>query len=476
MDRRTFIQYSAASIVLTACGNPSTPPPVPVKNNQNVLFIAVDDLNTWIGCLKGIREGVPTAHTPNIDRLASQGVLFNNAHTPVPWCMPARNNLFAGLYANQSGMFNTEYLRDALPDVKTIPQHFMQYGYQTMAAGKLFHDASQGADSWQEFEPFERMGIQKPQTPQLNQMAKAVENDGFDWGQIALPNTEFTDVKIADWVIARLQHQYVQPFFLAAGFRFPHLPWYLPKEFLDMYPLDQINLPWVKDDDLDDLPQKGKELAYRHPVTGKTDFENSDHYHVVDGGVWKKAVQAYLAAITFVDRQIGRVLDALDQSEYYKNTIVVLWSDNGFHLGEKLHWRKFTLWDQATRVPMMLRAPQGVLAGRKIDQAVSLVDIYPTLVEMCGLPLPAHKLAGDSLVSLLAGEKEHSGRPVFTTFGKGNDSVVDGRWRYIRYEDGAEELYDHHTDPHEWENLAERVELQQEKKRLMAFLPVSKAP
>ena len=384
--------------------------------------------------------------------------------------MPARNNLFAGLYANQSGMFNMELLRDLLPSIKTLPQHFMQHGYTALAAGKLFHDTQPETQSWSSLEQFNRPPSQKPRTPRLNHVPGLDGPDTLDWGQIALPEAEFTDVKIADRVIHHLQAQYKRPFFIAAGFRFPHLPWYLPQEFLDRYPLESIKLPWVKDDDLDDVPEAGKRMALDSPFVDTPDRSQSDHHHITQAHAWKKAVQAYLAAVEFADAQVGRVVDALDASAYAHDTHVVLWSDNGFHLGEKLHWRKFTLWDQATRIPMMIRTADRLAVGKVVDEAVSLVDLYPTLVDMCGLPLPVHKLSGESLAPYLGSAAYRKTTPALVTYGRGNDSVVDERWRYIRYADGTEELYDHSADPNEWINLAGAPRWAGQQTRLSAWL------
>ena len=253
------------------------------------------------------------------------------------------------------------------------------------------------------------------------------------------------------------------------------MPWYLPKEFLDLYPLESIKLPWIREDDLDDIPELGRKMALSSPLRDTDELDESDHYRITQAHVWKKAVQAYLAAITFADEQVGRIVDALDASEHAGETHVVLWSDNGFHLGEKLHWRKYTLWDQATRIPLMIRPADRQGAGRVVDQAVSLVDLYPTLVEMCGLPPPAHQLSGESLAPFFRTEDYRKATPAFITWRKGNDSVVDERWRYIRYDDGTEELYDHSTDPNEWVNLAGDPRWGDQKQRLSAWLERSRA-
>lgn len=431
-------------------------------SKKNVVFIAVDDLNTWIGCLSHLREGVPEAQTPNIDKLASQGMLFTNAHTPVPWCMPARNNTLTGLYPNHSQIYSDELFRDFLPNIKTLPQHFKESGYYLMAGGKIFHDTYPEAESWHEFNQFIRSPEEKKRLPSLTGLGElgGGQGEGLDWGVTSVSEHDLTDYKIAQWGIERLTRDYDTPFFLALGFRFPHLPWYLPQEYLDRYPMDSISVPWVKEDDLDDIPNAGKKMAWDNPFLSASNFEQSDYAQVKKTNNWKRGVQAYLAAITFVDKQIGRVLEVLDQSKKKSDTLVVLWSDNGFHLGEKLHWRKFTLWDQATRVPVIIRDSSIAKPGRQVNTAVSLVDIYPTLLDLCGLAYPKHKLSGESLLPILAGRGLDAQKKAYITYGKGNDSIVDAKWRYIQYADGTEELYDHMVDPQEWINLVNKKEYQ----------------
>ncbi len=469
MLRRKFVQWSILG--LAAAANGCSVRHYSKVRKPNVLFVAIDDLNTWIGCLSHLREGVPNAKTPNLDKLAEQGMLFTNAHTPVPWCMPARNNTLTGLYPNQSGIYSDEAFREFLPNIRTLPEHFKDNGYYALAGGKVFHDTYPQINAWDEYEQFTRPPSQRRQNPALSGMSGGIsDSDTLDWGQIGDDEKEFTDVKIADWAVKALARNYEKPFFMGVGFRFPHLPWYLPERYLNTYPLDKIKLPWIKEDDLDDVSLEAKNMALSSPFTKTPSIENSDHYQVVKSDNWKKAVRAYMAAITFVDEQLGRIITALDAGKYADNTIVVLWSDNGFHLGEKLHWRKFTLWDQATRIPLIMRAPKVTTPKSTTNQPVSLVDIYPTLIDLCGLSMPNHKLSGESLVPLLKNPSTTKKSPAFVTYGKGNDSVIDERWRYIRYVDNTEELYDHQVDPNEWFNLSDKKELIAVKNRLKAFL------
>ncbi|MEE9602858.1 MAG: sulfatase, partial [Thermoguttaceae bacterium] len=254
-------------------------------------------------------------------------------------------------------------------------------------------------------------------------------------------------------------------FFLAVGIFRPHLPWYAPQKYFDQYPLEDVKLPKVKEDDLADVPAAGVKMAK----------PRRDHAKVLAHGQWEKAVQAYLACITYTDGQIGRLLDALDKSGYGKNTIIVMWADHGWHLGEEHHWRKFTLWEEAGRVPLVFVVPGLTKPGTNCSRTVSLLDIYPTLSDLCGLPIGKH-LEGRSLKPLLEDPLTEWDRPVVTTHGRNNHSVRSERWRYIRYSDGSEELYDHDNDPMEWTNLAADAKLAAVRRRLAKWLPKVNAP
>jgi arylsulfatase A-like enzyme len=286
----------------------------------------------------------------------------------------------------------------------------------------------------------------------------------FDWGPLDKKDLEMGDGHAIQWAIDFLNQKHAKPFYLAVGTFRPHLPWYAPKKYFDLYPLSAIELPDVKADDLDDVPEPGQKLAKQ---------TLQDYNLVVQTGKYKEAVQAYLAAISFVDSLLGRLLDALDYSEYGKNTIIVFWSDHGWHLGEKNHWHKMTLWERATRVPFIISAP-GYKTNITINQPVNLIDIYPTLVELCQLS-PKQDLDGNSLIPLLT-DPQKNWHPTVTTMNRGNHAVRDERWRYIQYSDGSEELYDHKQDPHEWTNLAKNPEFESIKKKLQKWLPSSDAP
>lgn len=447
----------------TAAGFPAILSAQRGGTKRNVLFIAVDDLNNWIGCM----GGHPDTKTPNFDRLAARGVLFTKAYCAAPLCNPSRAALMTGLRPSSTGVYdNSQPFRQAKSkDAVTLAQHFRANGYKAMGSGKIFHDAFPDPASWDEWYP--SLNEQKPadplpEKPPLN----GIPNTGhFDWGPLKNADREMGDFKVTDYVGAQLRKKHDKPFFLACGLFKPHLPWYVPEKYFDMFPLDKITLPSVKLDDLDDVPPIGKKMA-------KADGDNAK---VMKYGQWKKAVQSYLAAIAFADAQLGRVLEALDSSEYRDNTNVVLWSDHGWHLGQKLHWRKFALWEEATHNVMMMSVPGMTKPGGRCTKPVNLIDIYPTLVDLHGLSAKPG-LEGTSLTPLLKNPNAAWDRPSLTTFGRNNHSVRSERFRYIRYSDGTEELYDHQADDLEWHNLASNAQYATVKRELARWLPQVNEP
>ena len=439
----------------------------PNKGNPNVLFIAVDDLNDWTGYL----GGHPQAKTPNIDRLASKGVAFTHAYCSAPLCNPSRISLLTGIRPSNSGVYgNGERLREKLPSASTLMQYLKQYGYSTQGGGKIFHGANKpgDVDSWDFYYKagdFTRASGRDVNLP---------EDAWAPWGAIDVEDEEMLDVKVVNWAISELEKSHDKPFFLACGFTKPHLPWYVPQKYFDMHPLDEIILPKTKDDDRNDLPEFGKRLAREvHTIsTGQNHIKSGkeDHELVLKYDQWHKGVQAYLATISFVDAYVGELLDALENSQYAENTIVVLWGDHGWHLGEKQHWRKHALWENTTRTPLIFSFPDKIEKNRLCKSPVGFIDIYPTIIELCGLP-KRKELDGESFVSLLQNPETKWDRPVLTTYGKGNHAVRTKRWRYIHYFDGTEELYDHQNDPEEWENLAGLPKYRNVIKKLKKTLP-----
>jgi arylsulfatase A-like enzyme len=463
MNRRQFLKLTAAGAVSLARpqfvfsnGSP--------KSKPNVLFIAIDDLNDWLACL----GGHPDVKTPNFDRLSQKGVLFTNAYCSAPACNPSRASLLTGILPSTSGVYhNSQPWRKslALANSITLPQHFMAHGYHVIGAGKIFHGGFPDPPSWHEYFPSQQNN--KPDDPMPpNRPLNGIPNTAqFDWGPVDVPDSEMGDYKVADWVISQLQKKLDKPFFLGCGFFRPHLPWYVPKKYFDMYPPDKITLPNVNENDLDDVPPMGRKFAK----------PEGDHKKVIEYNQWRKAVQGYLASISFVDTCLARVINALDKSLYADNTVIVLWGDHGWHLGEKLHWRKFALWEEATHAPLMIIAPGITKPNQKCHRPVSFIDIYPTLIDICGLTTKP-ELEGRSLLPLLKNPESKWDRPALTTHGRSNHSLRTERWRYIRYTDNTEELYDHDNDQLEWTNLAGDPKYAALKKDLAKWLPQTNAP
>jgi arylsulfatase A-like enzyme len=466
MGRYSLALAIAAALAVTAR---AADPPRP-----NVLFIVVDDLNDWVGFL----GGHPQVKTPNMDRLAKRGVVFANAHAAAPLCSPSRAAVFGGKQPFHTEIYgNDDNVLKLKPPPVLLSECYKAHGYRTFGTGKLLHqkdhdryDESFAAE--QRWSPFTarqaaytraelpskatdapRHVVEKGPGGKLvvlpfngmpsDRDPRGTAGESFDWGPVDVADGDMGDGKIAEWAAGHLRRRHETPFFLAVGFYRPHIPLFAPKKYFDLYPVQSTVLPPTIADDLDDLSPTARKLALE-PVTAGA------HATVVRHNQWRAGVAAYLACVSFVDAQVGRLLDALDQGPSAGNTIVVLWGDHGWHLGEKQHWGKWTGWERATRVPLVIAPPGGKAAVCR--QPASLIDLYPTLLDLCGLPAKPD-LDGVSLVPQLR-DPAAASRPALTTFGAGNFSVRDGRWRYIRYADGSQELYDHDRDPNEWTNLA----------------------
>ena len=417
------------------------------STRPNVLFIAVDDLNYWVGHL----DSHPGTLTPNIDRLASKGVTFGRAYAAAPLCNPSRVSLLTGVMPARSGVYgNFEELRRQLPDAVTLPQYFRQHGYIVKGGGKIFHRGPGDLDVWDEY-----FAVEKSKAPR--EKASSTETDMWNpWGPSTLDDHAMNDARVADRIIAELEVRHDRPFFLAYGTSKPHLPWYVPRQYFEMHPLESVVVPKVAEDDLDDVPPFGRRLAAEVlDVSNNRDkaTPGGDHANVIQHNQWQAAVQGYLASITFADAQVGRVLDALSGSPHADDTIVVLWGDHGYHLGQKEHWRKHTLWEEGLRTTLVISAPGLARSNARSDRVVSLLDLYPTLIELAGLE-PRQGMDGQSIMPLLQQPDLPWPKPVVSTYGYQNHSIRTQRWRIIRYHDGTEELYDHDADPNEWTNLA----------------------
>jgi arylsulfatase A-like enzyme len=286
----------------------------------------------------------------------------------------------------------------------------------------------------------------------------------MDWGAFPQKDEDCYDYDVATWAVNQLKAPQKGPFFLACGLRHPHVPCYAPPKWFDLYPDDKLVMPPVKDDDRADLPRFASYLHWKLPEPRLKWLKESNQ--------WRPLVRAYLASISYVDSQVGRVLDALEASGQAGNTVVVLWSDHGWHLGEKGITGKNTLWERSTRVPLIVAGP-GVAKG-VCGRPAELLDLYPTLAEACGLPAPAG-VEGHSLVPQLKNAKAERPWPAITTHNKDNHAIRTEKWRYIRYADGSEELYDRDADPHEWANLAGDAKLAAVKKELAKWLPAKNA-
>jgi choline-sulfatase len=437
--------------------------PAMTAEKPNVLFIAIDDLNDWVGCL----DGHPQAKTPNIDRLAKAGTLFTNAHCQAPICNPSRTSFMLGLRPSTTGVYlNSPWFRltRANKDRITMSQYFAQHGYSTLTTGKIYHGSRVDKLSFQIVGP--RPGQRSSRDRQVVKDV-ASKSKLWDFGPQTYPEEEFADFADATWAIDMLKQQsFDKPFFMAVGFYRPHVPFYAPTRFFDRFPLDTVQLPTSPDFDRADLPAAAIQLT--------ANATPPPHAWFVEQHQWKPAVQAYLASVAFTDAQVGRLLDALETTKYADNTIIVLLSDHGFHLGEKKRWAKQSLWERSTRVPLIVSLPNGK-HGTRCSRAVELLSLYPTLIELCGLP-PKTDLEGLSIVPLLNDTASAWNRPAITTYQRNNHSVRSEHFRYVRYANGAEELYDHRIDRDELENLASDSSMQPVIAELKKWLPKINRP
>lgn len=461
-------------LVLFSC---STKKEEVLIEKPNVLFIAVDDLNDWIEPL----GGHPQSITPNLSRLANEAVLFENNYCTSPACNPSRTALMTGIAPHNSGMYvNMQVWREVLPDAITIPQYFTSKGYWSAGAGKIFHNNQPDSQSWQEYYPSLKKHMPSYYSPkgEDNLPIGVPKTKGiygaFDWSPIDKTDEETGDYQSVEWIMEKLKQKHDKPFFLACGIYRPHLPWYVPQKYFDMHPLDKIQLPKVLENDLDDIPKGGRYLQER---------QYKYHKLVLEKNVWKESVQGYLASITYSDAMVGKLLDALEASPYVKNTIVVLWSDHGWQLGEKKHWRKFHVWNNVLRTVCMIKVPKGITglpegtrAASRVDASTSLIDLFPTLTELCGLP-PKNNFDGHSLVPLLKDPKAEWKHAAISSSSRIDLSVFKNGFRYIKYiNDGGEELYNHKEDPDEWYNLAADPEYSGVMSRMRKLLPENPAP
>ncbi len=421
------------------------------KKRPNVLFLAIDDLNHWVGHLARNEQ----TRTPRIDALAARGVTFRRAYCAAPVCNPSRAALMSGLRPHRSGVYeNRNDWRRVIPMDKPMTAAFRRGGYSVLGCGKIYHGGFERREEWDDYMKGGGGGDPRSKTPG--------GVGGIRFARLDCKDEDLHDYQIADWAIEQLGRKHDKPFFLACGVHLPHMPWSVPGKWFDMFPLESIKLPPYLESDLDDVPPAGVKMA-------KPD---GDHATMLKSGRWKEAVQAYLAAIAYTDMNVGRVIAALEASAYKDNTIICLWGDHGWHLGEKRHWRKFALWEEATRAPLVFAGPG--LAKGTCERTVDFMSIYPTLCELCGLDVPAH-VQDPSIAALLRDPAGAWDRPAMTTYTFKNHTVRSETHRYIRYANGDEELYDEQVDPYEWKNLAGHAKLAKVKADLATHLPKSDA-
>jgi len=484
----------ASALLMQSCGGVADKKEV-AQDKPNVLFISVDDLNDWTG----ISKGHPDVKTPNLDRLAKRGVYFTNAHASVAVCTPSRLSVLSslspvttGCYTNKSGTPNQEVWNE----VNLLPAYFRQNGYRTMGCGKI-----EGHACWAIEDDFENQKLWDERRPRVYGLTEKMMKDGNRYGapdfypfpmggsgtmnynkahgtnfpgfslcagpidRDYLPEGKMPDEINVEWAIERLQKDYDKPFMLGVGFLRPHVPYTAPRQYFDLYPLDKIDILKALDNEFSDIPIYGKAMA-----EGITDPGAEMIVNTISPTYRKELVQGYLASISFMDAQLGRLLDALDNSKHGKNTIIVLWSDHGQCFGEKRNWRKNNLWNEATVAPMLWVVPGEIAEGQVNKNAVSLLDIYPTLTDLCGLD-QNQRHDGENILPLLKDMTVKRKNPVISTWTYGSHSVRVDKWRYIHYYDGSEELYDEEKDYGEHINLAKDPNFKQVISELKKYLP-----
>lgn len=488
LNKAALIALSFAQAACNTSDKNNQDKDIKIIEKPNVLFVSLDDLNNWIEPL----GGHPQAKTPNLNKFAELSVNFKKAYCPSPSCNPSRTAIMSGLNTYTSGVYsNYQDWREVLKDYKGMGLYFRENGYYSAGAGKIYHYHMIDSSCWDEYWPSQKQNMPAEYMPQ--RQAGFEEKYGrdpavdftvnmpyfhnmykmFDWAALDINDSMMGDFKSVDWVSDKLNSDHNKPFFLACGIYRPHVPWYVPKKYFDMFPLEDIQLPKTVEDDLGDVGDRVKEIANRG---------GDYHKHVVEAGLWKEAVQAYLASIAFCDAMFGKLMNSLQQSKYANNTIVVVWSDHGWQLGEKKHWRKFALWENVVQTVLMIKAPAGTKGlpegsadGISCERVVSLMDMYPTLIELCGLPVKTN-IDGRSIVPLLENPEMEWDYPAITTYNHSEYSIRNERWRYTIYLDGSQELYDHNNDPEEWYNLAHDQKYVDIIKELSTFIPKDPAP
>lgn len=437
-----FIAFALFVQIVTA-QNPS---------RQNVLLLMSDDLAAHLGCY-----GHPQAKTPHLDALAGRGVLFERAYCQFPHCNPSRSSLLTGLRPNTTQVTNNEHnLYENIPGVMTLPRLFRESGYATARCGKIFHlgvpsglESMDDPKAWDFGTPFKD---ERPFPPARvsDVRVKAGNKQGIAWNENTAADDDLVDGNFAKTAIEWLEKRDTsKPFFLAVGFHRPHLPLVAPAKYFDLYPFDQITVPSQPADDEADIPLPARSAAVPgYDVTATPEQRRA-------------AIRGYLACVSYVDAQAGRVVAALDRLNLTDNTIIIFAADHGWHLGEHNLWHKRSLFEESARVPFVVVAPGAKANSRHSTSLVELLDIFPTLCDLTGVPAPA-TLQGQSLRPILNDVTFKLHDAAFTQARRGPNAefwgrtVRTARWRCTEWDEGKNglELYDHDTDPHEFTNLA----------------------
>ncbi|MBB5039135.1 sulfatase [Prosthecobacter dejongeii] len=434
----------------------------------NVLLMVSDDLAATLGCY-----GHPQAQTPHLDALAKEGVLFSRAYCQFPHCNPSRSSFLSGLRPNQTRVTdNADSLYVNIPDVLTLPHHFRQQGYATARCGKLFHlgiptglESMDDPHAWDFGTPFKD---ERPYPPKRNSIVtvQTGKKQGLVWQEIPGDDDQLCDGAFATTAIGWLKKRDAdKPFFLAVGFHRPHLPLVAPAKYFDLYPLDEITLPDSPANDVEDIPAPARNGSVPGYAMTSTPEQR------------RASIRAYLACVSYVDAQAGRLLASLKEQGLLENTIIIFTSDHGWHLGEHGLWHKRSLFEESARVPLIVSAPGMKGNGRTAVGLAELTDLYPTLCDLCGISAPSH-LQGKSLRPVLNDPASSVHVAAFTQARRGKDaehwgrSVRTPRWRCTEWDEGRNgiELYDHEADPHEYTNLAQVPEHAPTLKELRAML------
>jgi arylsulfatase A-like enzyme len=428
-------------------------------DRPNILLIMVDDLNAYVGSY-----GHPNAKTPNIDRLAAGGVMFTDAHCQAPICGPSRTSLMTGLRPSTTGVYghiadnDIRGASEALEDVTFLPEYLREHGYHTMGIGKLFHKHVPDGSLDESGGRYPGFG---PKPADESYFHWKGEGTSTDWGAFPEKDVEMPDHDSAQWAIERLERDYDKPFFLGVGFLRPHVPWYVPQKWFDLYASSEIVTPPYRADDFNDMPEIVSRIN-DFPMMPTTEW-------AIENNEWENIIHAYLACVSFVDHYVGQIIQALEASGHADNTVVILASDHGYRLGEKGTFAKHCLWIEGTRVPLIVSGP-GIADGLSVPDPVELLDLYPTILDLAGLPANGMN-EGKSLAASLKGGSLPEDAHALVTFGRNNHSVFTRDYHFIRYEDGSEELYDRAKDPHAFDNIAGDPDHCGTRKKLKALLP-----